>query len=245
MPRTDWGWLTTARELESWTIHHDSELLVIDKPAHLVCHPSKHGPWSSLIGAAREYLGDSVLHMPSRLDRETSGVVVFARTATLGSAMQRAVAAREVRKTYHAILVGELPEPVRVDRLIGKAIGSQVAMRRGVVEGGSAAVTDFLPLNVGGGRTLAQVSTLTGRLHQIRVHASFLGYPLLGDKIYGPDETLFLEFIEHGWGLRHRQLLHMQRHALHASTWAWNGLCFQSPLPEEWTPFLPGAETLE
>ena len=245
MPRTDWGWLVTAEELERWTIYLDRDVFAVNKPAHLVCHPSKHGPWSSLIGAARELLGDSILHMPSRLDRETSGVVVFARNAELGSEMQRSAAARQIDKTYHAILVGEMPSPVRVDAPIGKAVGSAVVIRRGVVESGAPAITEFIPLRTAAGRTLAQVSTLTGRLHQIRVHASHIGYPLLGDKIYGPDEQLFLEFIQHGWTTRHQQLLHMRSHALHASEWSWKSMHFEAPIPESWSDFLAEQPALE
>ncbi len=216
MPRTDWGWQITAEELSAWILQEDDEVLVVNKPGLVVCHPSKHGPWSSLIGACREYLGAETLHMPSRLDRETSGVVMFARTRELGSRLQKAVQARQVRKSYVAILEGTLREPARVDQPIGRALDSRVYLRQGVRADGQAARTFFEPLEWRGGYTLARVTTETGRLHQIRVHAAWLGHAVAGDKLYGPDEGLFLEFIEHGFTARLQAALPLERQALHA-----------------------------
>src|SRR3954453_14052327 len=108
MPRTEWGWLVTSDELHSWILEESDDLLVIDKPAHVGCHPSKHGPCSSLVGACREYLGTDRLHLTFRLDRETSGVVVFARNRTVASLLQKAIEQRNVSKTYLAILDGVL-----------------------------------------------------------------------------------------------------------------------------------------
>jgi 23S rRNA pseudouridine1911/1915/1917 synthase len=217
MPLTSWGWEITPEEIAEWTLHEDSDLLVVNKPGLVVCHPSKHGPWSSLIGACREVLGVDRLHMPSRLDRETSGVVVFAKNAATASRLQTAIQRGDVHKEYHAILCGDLHEPVSVDQPIGGAAGSRVAVRRAVVAGGQSARTDFVPLAAAGGYTLARVRPHTGRMHQIRVHAAWLGHPVAGDKIYGPDETLFLEWITSGWTDRHESLLAIRRHALHAS----------------------------
>ena len=217
MPRTSWGWEITRQELSQWTLYEDAQLLVLNKPAHVVCHPSKWGPGSSLAGACREYLGLRKVHMPSRLDRETSGVVVVAKSYPDASRLQRAVQRRQVRKVYHAILTGELRGPVRVDQPNGKAPESAVSVRRAVVPGGAAAITDFEPLACRLGLTLVRVIPHTGRNHQIRVHAQWLGHPVAGDKLYGPDETLFLEFLEFGWTERHAALLPLDSQALHAS----------------------------
>lgn len=236
MPGREWGWEITPEELRDWILYEDERLLVVNKPGLVVCHPSKHGPWSSLIGAAREYLGEERLHMPSRLDRETSGVVVFARNAVLGSELQRAIQRREIAKTYHALLYGELTEAVTVDQVIGAHPASAVNIRRAVGVEGQAAVTHFEPLRWGGGFTLAQVRPETGRLHQIRVHAQWMGHAVVGDKIYGPDERWFLKFLETGWVEEMRAELVLERQALHASEWecARLGLKFTAPLPEEW-----------
>jgi len=242
MPRTEWGWEITPEEIGAWTIHRGGGLLVVNKPGLVPCHPSKHGPWSSLVGACREYLEVPRLHMPSRLDRETSGVVVLAWDAELGSRLQRAIEHRQVRKVYHAILCGELRKGVVVDQPLGKAEGSAVIVRRAVTPGGQPAQTDFEPLAWGGGFTLARVTPHTGRLHQIRVHASWLGHAVAGDKIYGPDERYFLEFIEHGWTPRLAAALPFERQALHASEWTCEEeharMRFEAPLPEEWTALI-------
>ena len=70
MPATDWGWLITPEELQGWILEQSPDLLILNKPPHVVVHRSRFGPWSSLVGACREYLGDDVLRMPFRLDRQ-------------------------------------------------------------------------------------------------------------------------------------------------------------------------------
>lgn len=238
MPRTNWGWEITPEELRSWILFEDDRLLVVNKPGLVVCHPSKQGPWSSLIGACREFLGLERLHMPSRLDRETSGVVVFAKDADTGSLLQRAMQHRKVRKVYHAVLVGELREPACVRGAIGKDTDSVVWMKQAVCEDGQPAQTDFLPLASDDDYTLVRAQPHTGRLHQIRVHAASIGHSVAGDKIYGPDAQLFLEFLENGWTQRHAQLLRFERQLLHASEWQCQEesmpLHFRAPLPAEW-----------
>ena len=218
MPRTDWGWLITAEELRSWIISEAEDLLVLNKPAHVLCHPSKRGPWSSLVGACRELLSAERLHLVFRLDRETSGVVVLARTAELGSRLQRAVAQRRVRKTYMAILTGQLEEPRTVEAPIGPDPESLFVARQWVVpHSGSPASTTFEPISHADGYTLARVDLHTGRRHQIRVHAAFIGHAILGDKLYGPNQRLMLEFMRDGFTEELRRQLVLDRHALHAS----------------------------
>ncbi|MBL8177301.1 MAG: RluA family pseudouridine synthase [Bryobacterales bacterium] len=238
MPRTGWGWQVSPDELRSWILHEDERLLVVNKPGLVVCHPSKHGPWSSLIGACREYLGVERLHMPSRLDRETSGVVVLAKDAQAGSLLQRAIEHRKIRKVYHAVLCGELHHAATVDAPIAKALDSTVWMKQAVVDGGQPARTGFTPLSTSDGFTLARIQPHTGRMHQIRVHAASIGHPVAGDKIYGPDEQLFLEFLQHGWTPHLQAVLRFDRQMLHASEWESMEerlpLRFHAPLPAEW-----------
>lgn len=233
--------MITPEELQGWIIEETPEWLVVNKPAGIVCHPSKHGPWSSLIGAAREYLGAAVLHMPSRLDRETSGVVVLVRQRELASRMQRAVQEGRVRKSYLAVLEGVLEEPQDVSLPIGRACGSHVFLKQAVREDGQPARTRFIPLAHRAARTLARIEPATGRLHQIRVHAAAIGHPVCGDKLYGPDETLFLEFIRHGLTERMRQALGAERQMLHAEELVFEpgaaALRFHAPLAEDMRAF--------
>lgn len=234
MPRTDWGWLITEAELRSWILFEDERILAVNKPAHVVCHPSKHGEWSSLIGACRGYLDTAELHMPTRLDRETSGVVVIVKDAVTRRRIHRAGLAHQIHKYYHAVLRGWLMEETTVDQPIGLAPGSRVAARRAVTSDGQPASTKFEPVYRSQGYTLAHVTPLTGRTHQIRVHADWLGLPIAGDKLY-PDENVFLEFLKTGQP--------EERQALHASHWQCAApdlnLSFNAPLPvEEWQQYL-------
>ena len=233
--------LIEPAEFRSWILHEDERLLVVNKPGDIVCHPSKNGPWSSLVGAAREYLQLPAAHLVFRLDRETSGVVVLAKDARTASRLQKAMQRRQVGKVYLAVLEGDVPGPVTVDQPLGPDPDSCVTIRSKVVAadspGAQAAVTHFEPVARGGGVTLVRVRLETGRKHQIRAHALWLGHAVVGDKLYGPDERLYLEFAQQGWTERHAALLPLSRQALHCAEIdlrpAGEPHVFRAPLPEE------------
>ena len=231
--------LVDLEELPSWIIHEDDELLVINKPGWLVCHPSKNGSLSSLVGACREYAGLERLHLVSRLDRETSGVVLLAKVPALAKQLQGAMEKTQPEKVYLTVLKGEMAGPQHVDALLGRDTQSLVHVKVAVrTDGiGKSAQTDFKPVHVADGYTLAEVRLITGRKHQIRAHAQHIGHPVAGDKIYGPDELLYLDFIDDGWTPRHEELLEMKRQALHA--WMLKIECaagvfsFTAPVPKD------------
>ncbi len=224
-------------EFRRWILFENEELLVVDKPALVVCHPSKAGPASSLVGAARIHTGLETVHLIFRLDRETSGVVVLAKTPAMASRLQKAVERRKVGKAYLAVLTGELRDPVVVDQPLGDDTRSPVFIKTAVVEGGRPSVTRFTPLSVGGGFSLARVVPETGRKHQIRAHARWLGTPIVGDKIYGPDDRLYLDFIATGWTPELASKLLLPRQALHCAEIdlrpAGLEFSFAAPLPED------------
>jgi 23S rRNA pseudouridine1911/1915/1917 synthase len=217
MPETKNGFMITSGELASWILREDERLLLINKPALVVCHPSKHGPWSSLVSACREYSGLERVHLVYRLDRETSGALVLAKERTLASRLQTAVERRQVTKRYLAILEGGFSGEHEVDVPIGPDLGSVVVAKRRAVASPDAvpALTRFRALASGGGFSVVEAEPVTGRTHQIRAHAEWLGHRVVGDKIYGPSPMCFLEFIEDGWTPALAARLPLNRQALH------------------------------
>jgi 23S rRNA pseudouridine1911/1915/1917 synthase len=116
-----------------------------------------------------------------------------------------------------------------------------VFTKTAVTAGGRPSVTRFTPLSAAGGFTLAEVVPETGRKHQIRAHARWMGFPLVGDKIYGPDDLLYLEFIEHGWTEELAAKLLLPRQALHCRAIdlkpAGLDFAFEAPLPGDLRAF--------
>lgn len=231
--------LVDLQEFPNWILLEDEHLLVINKPGWLVCHPSKNGPLSSLVGAAREWCGVDRLHLVSRLDRETSGLVVLAKNTLWARELQVALAQRRVSKSYRAILEGELTEKKVVDAGLASDRNSEIVVRQKVTFGriGKSAVTEFHPVAVHNGYSIAEVIPVSGRKHQIRAHADWLGHRVVADKLYGPDEQLYLEFVNHGWTDRHAGLLPMNRQALHALRMSFDlesgPLTFTAPVPSD------------
>lgn len=244
---------TAGRKLEKLfdIIHEDERLLAINKPAGLVCHPTKGDEYSSLISRVRLHLDDpGDLHMVNRLDRETSGVVLVVKGLGNATAIRRLFERRVVRKTYRAIVEGT-PEPREgtVDGPIEKIPDGVVHIRHRVAPEGRPAVTEYAVERVfehdGATFSLVRLHPLSGRTHQLRVHLSHLGHPIVGDKIYGPDERIFLDFIEERMSDEQHRRLRLPWQALHAAEmeFEWEGArhVFAAE-PEDWfRDFLPPA----
>jgi 23S rRNA pseudouridine1911/1915/1917 synthase len=235
--------MIAPEEVPAWIVFEDDDLLVVNKPGDVVCHPSKAGPWSSLVGALREYANLPTVHLVFRLDRETSGIVALAKHARMASRLQVAMQERKVGKAYLAILAGDLAEPVTIEQPLGDDVTSPVFLKSAVVAAGEGqpAISHFTPVSRGAGFTLARIVTGTGRKHQIRAHAQWLGKPLVGDKIYGPDARHYLEFIDHGWTPNLAEKLLLPRQALHCAEIdlrpAGMTHVFKAPLPEDLREF--------
>ncbi len=237
-----------AAELRSWLIYEDDSILAFNKPGWLVCHPSKNGPWSSLVGAVRECFNLDQVYLVGRLDRETSGLTLLAKNKAAGRFWQKSLEEKKVRRSYWAILSGELSKEIKVAGYLGKDPDSPVFVKQRVVGSthkSKRAETSFFPLFSKNGFTLCSVVTKTGRKHQIRVHAQSAGFPLVGEKLYGADEEYYLEFCRNGWREEWLPVLGMRRQALHARTFGFveDGPGFVAPLPGDFLAFL--SERLE
>lgn len=212
-------------------IYEHRDFLIVNKPPGQPTHPSKpnhgHTLWHDLRHLlAFELVNSGQISIITRLDRETSGLVLAAKNKVgarhLGKLMER----HRIEKTYQALVHGwpdwetdECHGPIIRQGEIGP---SKIWLKRVVHPSGVPAHTHFRVLTKWRDAqdqkfSLLEARPVTGRTHQIRVHLAHLGWPIVGDKIYGPDEACYLEFIETGWSPRLQRLLRLPRHALHAS----------------------------
>ena len=308
-------------------IHEDAGLLVVNKPAGLVCHPTKGDAFSSLISRARLYLNVSPPEPPgsaglsrrsfkakagvppaswepktgtrrrdasaprncaprsfqplafspqpflvNRLDRETSGVVLIAKNSETAGELGKIMETRAVQKEYLAIVHGHVRDDHGlIDAPLGRDEHSRVAIKDCVRPDGAPSQTEFWverrfnrprPRQSesedderGRGRggtnpssilhlpfSILRIIPRTGRKHQIRIHLAHLGHPIVGDKLYGGDEDLYLALVEDRLTPEQRARLILPHHALHARAvqfvWRSRPMEFSCP-PEPWfTGFL-------
>jgi len=244
-----------ANQEDFRTAGETPDLLVVEKPAGLLVHPTKPGGPRTLWDGLRELLSYELasggqVSLVNRLDRETSGLVLVAKNPRAARTAAMAMQNGGIEKTYLALVAGHpAREAFTVDAPIvrqGAVMESGIHLKRMVHPAGARAVTEFRVLrrfeNRLGAFSLLEARPLTGRTHQIRVHASHAGHWVVGDKIYGPDEGCYLEFVETGWTPALAGRLHMDRHALHSAGLAldWEGrrLEWRSGLPRDMREFL-------
>ncbi|MFO0693518.1 MAG: RluA family pseudouridine synthase [Polyangiales bacterium] len=210
-------------------LYEDEHILVVDKPAGLPVHPSASYHKKTLTYALRERYGDPAPQIAHRLDRETSGIVVCGRTLEAERVLKRLFEEREMDKRYVAIVHGAMPDDRgRIDLSMGPASeGLHVKME--VREDGLHAVTDYEVLERKAGASWVALFPETGRQHQLRVHLSAIGHPIVGCKLYGPEgDQPFLDYIDEGMTPELEARLGHPRHALHAA-----GLVLPHPITGE------------
>ena len=196
-------------------VHEDDALLVIDKPAGLVVHPGAGNPAGTLLNALLHH-APMLAQLPRagivhRLDKETSGLMVVAKTERARQRLTRDLEARAVEREYITIVTGAMIAGGTVEAPIGRHRGDRTRMA--VTERGKAAVSHYRVLKRYRVHTLLQVNLESGRTHQIRVHMAHLRFPVLGDPVYGGRLRLPPDADEHLIEL----LRGFKRQALHAA----------------------------
>ncbi len=211
-------------------VFEDQAIIIIDKPAGLVVHPGS-GNWAgtmlnALLRHAPELAGVPRAGIVHRLDKETSGLLVVAKTLEAQTALVRQLQARTVHREYLALAQGQVARAGRIEAPIGRHPTQRTKMA--VVAQGKPALTEYEIVARYADCTLLRCRLHTGRTHQIRVHLASVGHPLVGDPVYGkrlPDPKF------------HRQALHAARlgliHPLSAEAMNW-----QSPLPLDFQELL-------
>ncbi len=213
-----------AEAIDLDVLHEDDDVLVLNKPAGLVVHPGS-GNWAGTMLNALLHHAPGVEHLARagivhRLDKDTSGLLVVAKSEPAQLSLVRQLQARTVKRTYLALARGRIASAGKVDAPIGRHPVHRTRMA--VVEGGKPAVTHYRVRAVLAAHTLLECDLETGRTHQIRVHLASIGHPLEGDPVYaGRGERLLPRQALHAWKLA---FLHPRTGKL---------LQFEAPLPED------------
>lgn len=231
--------------------YEDDDVLVVDKPGNLCMHPSgpffRHTLWHLLCSR----YGD--IHFINRLDRETSGALLAAKTKGAAAKLQKPEA--DIVKTYLVLVGGDFRQKTDAVGFLIADTRSAVHKKRRfvtVLPEGAANVescrTLLTPVDFPApGFSLVRARLFTGRMHQIRATMCSLGYPVVGDKLYGPDETLYLKIRDGELTAADREKLILPRQALHSAELAFNHprtgerMCFEAPVPQMFHQ-LPGEE---
>ena len=204
-----------AQDIALDIVHEDEHILVINKPAGLVVHPAA-GNWEGTLLNAVLHHAPQLQEVPRagivhRLDKDTSGLLVVAKTIPVQTALVRQLQARSVKREYRALVWGQIWRNGRVNEPVGRHPHSRTRMA--VVRGGKPAVTHYEVLERFAVHTYIRCMLETGRTHQIRVHMQHLKAPLVGDPVYGMRGILPLRAMTQGLS---EAVQNFGRQALHA-----------------------------
>ena len=176
-----------AQDIELNIVYEDDQILVIDKPAGLVVHPAAGHADGTLLNALLHHVPD-IINVPRagivhRLDKDTTGLMVVAKTIEAQTRLVDQLQKRSVSRIYECIVIGVVTSGGKINAPIGRS--SSQRQRMAVSDGGKPAVSHYRVLERYRSHTHVRVKLETGRTHQIRVHMSHVGYPLVGDPVYG------------------------------------------------------------
>lgn len=182
-----------AKEMKLNIIYEDEACLIIDKPPGIAVHPSANHFEDTISNGVRYYFDKIELKRKirpvNRLDKDTSGIVVFAKSEYVQECLVKQMEAKTFEKEYIAILDGVLHDNIgKIDAPISRKDGS--IMERQISVTGDKAITHFKVLKIFSNYTLINFKLETGRTHQIRVHCKYIGCPILGDTLYGRQTQL-------------------------------------------------------
>lgn len=211
-------------------LHEDADLLVINKPAPLPCHPGGRFFAHTLWALLKENHGLADPRLVNRLDRETSGIVLVAKNKAAARQCQQQFAERRVEKVYLVVVEGNFPDTpiaMKVDGWLGLDPGNSIRKKMRLFPEKNNASPEAVKSSTSfrrlfgvldGSLSLLEARPYTGRCHQIRATLLSLGFPVVGDKLYGVDEELFLRFQEDRLSSADLTCLRLPRQALHASS---------------------------
>ena len=230
-------------------IYEDERLLVIHKPPGLLAHPAGDKFAYAVIGLAKQARPEHRVDLCHRLDRDTSGVMVLSKDIEANVFVKERLRERSVglSKVYLALVRGTVDwEEREVVAPIGDRLDTEIRLRRGVTDDGLYARTTFAVQQRLAEHSLVSCVLHTGRTHQIRVHLEHVGHPILGDRVYGQPDAVFLTYNQEGATPYVRQMAGFPRQCLHA--WRLQlphpdgGLLeLEAPLPEDMQSVVEGA----
>ncbi len=204
----------SAENIPIDVVYEDEDILVVNKPPFMVVHPTRSHQTGTLSNAVTYYFRsrgeNTIIRLVNRLDRDTSGLVIIAKSQYAHMAMAKKMQNNEIEKSYIAVVKGELIGEDTINKPIGRP--SQDSLKRCVMEDGQSAITHYKSLLHSKDMSKVEVKLETGRCHQIRVHMESLNHPIIGDTLYGSESEL------------------IQRQALHAYKLKFNTIRDNTPL---------------
>jgi len=224
-------------DLSYKVVYEDQDLLIVNKPGNLPCHPGgrffNHTLWALLKPNYPQF------HIINRLDRETSGLIMIALNKKAAANLSKQVKNRTVEKLYKVLVHGTVTESISAEGWLSRDTASEIRKKRVFTydepqsdEKVQTSSTWFEPLSQSNSFTLLKVKLGTGRMHQIRATIFSLGYPVVGDKIYGLDDHFYLRYIHGELTEQDYGRLVLSRQALHAC-----GLKFRHPSSNAFVEF--------
>jgi 23S rRNA pseudouridine1911/1915/1917 synthase len=222
-------------------VSEEQDFLIVDKPAGWLVHPTRPDGTFTLIDWLRGEYPDEFLSLISRLDRETSGLLLVGRGKDNASIFGKMQQRREIQKSYLALVHGHPPESGVIDQpldRLGKHRPSQIYVRQAVIADTYPAQTEYKTVGTRNHPTIGEISLVeatpkTGRLHQIRAHFEHIGHPVVNDKIYGQPDRVFLNYIDKDSVIDRE----MARHSLHSSKisffWLNSPIFCEIPIPAD------------